>query len=889
MSEATWRRYVRFWRRDVEADIDDELRFHFDERVDDLVRQGMTRESARATALAEFGSVPAVRHGLRTIDERLERRRHRGAWRDDLASDLRYAVRNLRRQPAFAAVVIATLALGIGANTAIFSVVDAVLLKPLPYRDPEKLVRIWSTNAPSKAIFVQFREYTRSFDGIAGYGFERDVSLLRECRAGEAACAPARVNAVYTSANLFSLLGVGAAFGRVFQAGDDRPGSDRIVLLSDALWRQAFGSDPNITGSHVTIDGIPRTVIGVMPRGFALPTTRTQLWLPATIDASRGVEYWYESNLRMVGRLRPGVSVAQATGDVRAAADRARPTFPVRMPNDWGRDADVLPLQQDDTGGARPMLAVLFGAVLAVLLVACANVANVVMARGAAREREVAIRGALGAGRSRVVRQMLTESMVLGLGGAAAGLAVAYGAVRGFVALLPAHLPRVDAIAIDGRVLVFTLVLSLVTSLLFGLLPALRSSRPDLRSTLASGSPRAGTPRRRLSEALVVLQIALAVLLVAGAGLLLKSLARLRQIDPGFRPDQVISVEVPLPSFPRDTAARGRDFYDAILSRVQALPPVRAAAVATALPFGALHGGAAIDIEAHPTRPGDMGPFPQFATITANYLRAMGIPLVAGRAFTDADRENAPSVALVDQAAALKFWPNESAVGKRLRFVWLKDWVTVVGVVGDVRRDSLTAVAEPSLYVPLRQVAAFPPAFLLLRLAGDATIDASLTSAVRSAVASVNATVPLGKVRAMRTLVDDSAAAARFTSLLLAIFAVAALALGAIGIYGVVAYSVTLRTREIGVRMALGARRGEVLGMVLGDGARLAGFGFIAGIAAALAAGRLLAGMLYGVRPNDPAVLIAVPLVLGLVALAATLIPARRASRVDPAIAIRDA
>ena len=316
---------------------------------------------------------------------------------------------------------------------------------------------------------------------------------------------------------------------------------------------------------------------------------------------------------------------------------------------------------------------------------------------------------------------------------------------------------------------------------------------------------------------------------------------------------------------------------------------MRAAAVATALPFGALHGGAAIDIEAHPTRPGDMGPFPQFATITANYLRAMGIPLVAGRTFTDADGENASPVALVDQAAARKFWPNESAVGKRLRFVWLKDWVTVVGVVGDVRRDSLTAVAEPSLYVPLRQVAAFPPAFLLLRLAGDATIDASLTSAVRSAVASVNATVPLGKVRAMRTLVDDSAAAARFTSLLLAIFAAAALALGAIGIYGVVAYSVTLRTREIGVRMALGARRGEMLGMVLGDGARLAGFGFIAGIAAALAAGRLLAGMLYGVRPNDPEVLIAVPLVLGLVALAATLIPARRASRVDPAIAIRDA
>jgi len=889
MREASWRRYLRFWRPSVESDIDDELRFHLDERIEELVRQGTSPDAARTTALAEFGSMPAVRAGLRSIDERVARRRRRGAWRDDLALDLRFALRHLGRQPGFVAVVVATLALGIGANSAIFSVIDAVLLKPLPYRDADRLVRIWSVNAPSKAVFVQFRQYTRSFDGIAGYGFERDVSLLRACRSADAACAPARVTAVEASANLFSLLGVGAVLGRALRDGEDRPGADRVVVLGHALWRQAFGADPNVVGMRVSIDGIPRTIVGVMPSDFALPTARTQLWYPATIDPSRAVEYWYASNLRMIGRLRGGVTIAEATRDARAAANRARSTLPLRVPDEWGHDADALSLKLDDVGGARPMLVVLFGAVLAVLLAACANVANVVLARGAAREREIAIRGALGAGRSRVVRQMLTESVALGLLGAVAGLAVAYGAVRGFVAFLPAHLPRVEAIAIDGRVLAFTLGLSLVTSFIFGLLPAVRSSRPDLRSTLASGSPRAGTPRRRLSEALVVVQIALAVLLVASAGLLLKSLSRLRQIDPGFRPDQLVSVEVPLPSFPRDTVARGRDFYEAVLGRVQGLRPVHAAAIATSVPFGAMHSGAAIDIEAHPTRPGDMGPFPKFGGISADYLRVMGIPLLAGRAFTDADREGAPSVALVDEAAAREYWPNENAVGKRLRFIWLKDWMTVVGVVGNVRRDSLTARAEPSLYVPLRQNPIFTPSHLLLRVAADAQVDAALTRAIRGAVASVNASVPLGKVRGMRTLVDESAAAPRFTSLLLAIFAIAALALGAIGIYGVVAYSVARRTREIGVRMALGARRREVLSMVLGEGARLAGLGLGVGFAAAFAAGRLLAGMLYGITSTEPMVLIGVPVILGFVALGATILPARRASRVDPVVAMRDA
>jgi predicted permease len=884
-----WRRYLRFWRHDVDADIDDELHFHLEERVEELVRGGMPGDEARAIALAEFGSVTAVRARLHSIDERLSRRRRRGAWRDELVLDLRFALRGLRRQPVFAAIVVATLALGIGANSAIFSVVDAVLLKPLPYRDPSRLVRVWSTYPPPKAIFVQMREHTRSFTGLAGYGLERDVSLLRPCASDDATCAPARVTAVDVSANLFSLLGAGAALGRTLRDGEDRPGADGVVVLGHALWQQAFGGDPDVVGTRVSIDGIPRTVIGVMPNGFALPTARTQLWLPATINASNGVEYWYESNLRMIGRLRPEVTLAQATADLRAAADRARPTFPLRMPDSWGRDAAVIPLDRDDTASAIPMLTVLLGSVLAVLLVACANVANLVMVRGAAREREVAIRGALGAGRGRVVRQMLTESVVLAVLGAVAGLAVAYAALHAFLALVPAQLPRVEEIGIDGRVLAFTLGLSLATSFVFGLIPAIRASRPDLRSTLATGASRTATPHRRLSEALVVAQIALAVLLLAGAGLLLKSLWLLREVDPGFRADQVLAVDVPLPSFPRDSITRGREFYESVLARMQALPTVRAAAVATAIPFGGMSNRAAIDVEEHPTRPGVLGPIPKFAAITPDYPRTMGIPLLAGRAFTDADRDGSPPVALVDQAAARALWPNEDPIGKRLRFIWLKDWVTVVGVIGNVRRDSLTAVPEPSLYAPLRQNSVSTRAFVLLRVAGDAHVDAGLTNAVRDAVASVNATVPLGTMRELRRLVDDSAAAPRFTSLLLAIFAAAALLLGALGIYGVVAYSVARRTREIGVRMALGARRADVLGMVLGEGARLAGFGLFVGFLAAFAAGRLVAGLLFGVRPSDPLVLMSVSILLGLVAVAATLVPAFRASRVDPVVTMRDA
>jgi putative ABC transport system permease protein len=477
--------------------------------------------------------------------------------------------------------------------------------------------------------------------------------------------------------------------------------------------------------------------------------------------------------------------------------------------------------------------------------------------------------------------------MLLGTMGAGVGLGVAYWLLHALISLLPAGTPRVAEIGIDARVLGFTVMVSLIAGLASGLLPALRASRGNVHVALKSGSARTGTARRRLSETLVVAQLALAVVLVAGAGLLIKSLWLLRQVDPGFRAEQVVAVEIPLPSFPRDTATRARAFYDDVLTRVRALPRMRMAAVTSTLPFGTTHGGAAIDIEAHPTPPGGEVPFPELTTVSPDYLRVLGIPLLSGRAFETSDREGAPLVAVVDASAARTLWPNESPLGQRIKFVWSKEWITVVGVVGDVRRDSLSAGVQPSFYLPYHQAPGAGAMHLVLRLDGD-DLDETMSGAIRSAIASVDRTVPPGTFRTLRGLVDASAARPRFATVLLAAFAAVALLLGAVGIYGVISYAVTRRTREIGVRMALGARRFDVLMMVAREGGWLTAIGVGAGLLIALGAGRLLGGLLYGVRPADPLVFVSVPAVLALVAFVASVIPARRASRVDPVIAMRE-
>ena len=872
--------------RAVEREVDAELAFHVETRIDVLVSRGLTREAADQQARREFGDLRAARAELAAIDRGRLGRERRADWRDGLIQDVRFALRALARRPSFLAITSLTLALGIGANAAMFSVVDAALLKPLPYADPDRLVSVWPTGAMMPGIFVQVRDGTRTMDPIAGYSGGSAVSM-------SGAFEPARVVQAEATSRFFDVLGVRAALGRTFRGGEDQPGRDRIAVLGNALWQQQFGSDPGILGRSVVVDGISRTVVGVMPHDFHFPSPNIDFWVPVSLDPSPANigRYWGTSHLNVIGRLRPGVTAQLAEQEAAVLIDRSRASFPWRMSDEWGTGVTVVPLERKVVGDVGPMLLVLFGSVAVVLLIACVNVANLLLSRATAREREIAIRASLGAGRGRIVRQLLTESVILALAGGTVGLVVAAGGVRALLLLMPPGMPRVTEVAIDARVLAFAMATALLTGIAFGLAPALRASRPTLQGTLGATRNAGGTlARRRLSEGLVVAQIALGVVLVAGAGLLIKSFWRLHQVELGFRADEVVAADVPIPSFPSDTTPRARAFFDAVLEEVRAIPGVQAAAVASVLPFGgagSMQSSFATEIEASPTPPGGSAPMLVRTVVSPDYFRVMGIPLLRGRALSDADREGGPAVALVDELTARRLWPNADPIGQRFRAVWMKPWITVVGVVGTVKRDSLSSAGEVGVYLPATHAAGFWfPTQMSLVMRTTAPMSA-LAPRIRSAVARVDRTVPVTSPRLVRTLVASSAARTRFTVVLLATFAVVALSLGAVGIYGVVAYAVSRRTREIGVRMALGARAGDVLGMVLREGGVLAGAGVALGIAGALATSRLLAGFLFGVTPNDPAVFVAVPALLGLVALGACAIPARRASRVDPVVALR--
>jgi putative ABC transport system permease protein len=872
--------------RAVERDVDAELAFHLETRVDLLVSRGLTREAAEAQARREFGDLRAAREELAAIDRGRVGRERRADWREGLLQDIRFATRALARRPSFLAVTVLTLALGIGANAAIFSVVDATLLKPLPYADPDRLVSIWSEGAMMPGIFVQVRDGMRTADPIAGYSGGSAVSMT-------GASEPARLVQSDVTSRFFDVLGVRAALGRTFLDGEDQPGRDRIAVLGNALWQQRFGSDPQIVGRSIVVDGVTRTVVGVMPAGFHFPSPKIDFWVPVSLDPSPANigRYWGSSQLNVIGRLRPGIAVERAEQEAAVLVDRSRSSFPWRMSDEWGKGVRVIPLERKVVGDVGPMLLVLFGSVGVVLLIACVNVANLLLSRAAAREREMAIRASLGAGRARIVRQLLTESVILALLGGAVGLGVAAGGVRALLLLLPQGMPRVTEVGIDARVLVFTMLTALVTGVLFGLAPALRASQPTLQAALGATRNAGGTlARRRLSESLVVAQIALGVVLVAGAGLLIKSFWRLHQVDVGFRADEVVAVDIPIPSFSSDTATRARAFFDAVLDEARAIPGVKSAAVASVLPFGgvgSMGSSFASEIEASPTPPGGSAPMLVRTVVSPDYFKTMGIPLVRGRALTAADREGAPPVALVDELTAHRLWPNADAIGQRFRPVWMKPWVTVVGVVGTVKRDSLSSTGEIAVYMPTTNLAGFwAPTQMSLVLRTTSPLS-TLAPRIQSGVARIDRTVPVPQPRLVQALVANSAARTRFTVVLLATFAGVALSLGAVGIYGVVAYAVARRTREIGVRMALGAKTTDVLGMVLREGGILAGAGVALGIIGALAGSRVLAGFLFGVTPNDPAVFVTVPLLLGLVALGACVIPARRASRVDPVVALR--
>lgn len=858
--------------------MDDEIRFHIAERTEQLVRQGMSPDVAHTQAIRKFGSIGTARASLARSAARRDRRVRYRERIEGVAQDVRISWRGLRRSPSFLVVAVLCLTLGIGANAAIFSVIDGVLLRPLPFPHPERLVRIWRHGATAPGIYQIVKEQSRSYSALGGFEDARMVSVT-------GAGAPVRYSASDVTGNLFGVLGEHAAIGRAFLSEDNEPGHDRIVVISNSLWTERYGSDRGIVGRVLTIDGIPRTIVGVMPPGFRFPSADVQLWTPALFQPA-AADYWWGAPLRLVGRLASGVSPSHAEAEASTVFARARAAFPIRMPQNWGTDVDVVSLRESVVGSARSTLVLLFAAVGLVLLIACVNVATLYVDRASGREREIAVRAALGAGRGRIATQLLTESLIVASLGAVGGLALAAAGVRILVAMLPPGTPRAAEIAVDGHVLAFTSVLALLSGIGFGLLPALRASRLDVQSSLRNDG-RTGDAPRRLSESrvLVTAQIALAVIIISAAGLLLKSFWRLRQVDLGFDTTRVLAAEVPLPSFDRDTAARAPAFYDAVLDRARAIPGVRVAAAATSVPFGAIAYPAAMETEAHPTQPGAAPLEPVRTTVTADYFRALGIPVLRGRPFTDADRAGAPAVAVIDAAAAKTFWPTEDPIGQRVRYVWLHDWITIVGVVGSVKRDSLSSEAQPSIYMPMAQAFA-EEMHVVVRTTG-AMRAGEFATQLRGAVAAVDPTVPITNVQALDGLVADSTSRTRFSVVLLVLFAAVALLLGAAGIYGVMTASVSRRSREIGVRMALGATARSALRLVIRESAVVAMAGILLGIAGSIATTRLLRGLLFGVGVIDVPVLLSVAALLAIVAVIASLAPARRASRVDPVTAIR--
>ncbi|MDQ2767138.1 MAG: ABC transporter permease, partial [Gemmatimonadota bacterium] len=797
---------------------------------------------------------------------------------DIARQDARIASRGLLRAPGFVALAVLCLALGIGANAAIYSVIDAVLLRPLPFADPGRLVRVWPVGATPPGIYQIVRAQSRSYSGIAGYTEGRRVSVAGTGR-------PARYVAAEVTANLFDVLGVRPELGRVFSPGENDDGHNAVAILSDAVWRERYGASVNAIGTSVIVDGVAHTIVGVMPPDFRFPSADVQLWTPAPFVPS-AQSYWWSIPLRLVGRLAPGVTAAQARAEAMIVLARAKSSFPMRMPDEWGRDIDVVPLHESVVGGTRPTLLLLFAAVGLVLLLACVNVATLYIDRASVREREIGVRTALGAGRARIVAQLLTESLIVAALGAAAGLALAMVGVHALVAMLPAGTPRAEEIAVDGHVLAFTLALAALSGLAFGMLPAIRATRLDVQTSLRRDGRTGDAPRRTsATRALAIGQVALAVVIVTAAGLLLKSFWRLHQVDLGFDTRNVLAIAIPLPSFDRDTAARAPAYYDALIERARALPGVSSVAATNSLPIGVTAYPAAMEVEAHPTPSGGVPALPMRISVTPDFFRVLGIPLLRGRGFTDADRSGTAAVAIIDATAANKLWPNGDAIGQRIRYVWRNDWITVVGVVGDVKRDSVSGSAQPSLYLPMSQSFA-EEMLLVIRTTSDGEARA-LPVALRAAIADVDPTVPVSEALPLGGFVSQSAARTRFATTLLALFAAVALLLGATGIYGLMTASVSRRTREIGVRMALGATSRDVLRMVLGESADITFVGVVVGIAGAIAAGRLLRGLLFGVSTTDVEVLVSVAALLAIVAIVASLAPARRASRVDPQTAIR--
>jgi len=800
-----------------------------------------------------------------------------------LLQDLRFGLRLLRKNPGFTVVAIVALALGIGANSAIFSVVNTVLLRPLPYPHPDRLVWIWA-HSPTRGIpfhfflysdFADWRKQARAFEAMSAY-FPRAVTLTsRE---------PERVPSLQVSAGFLRVFGVQPMLGRDFLVEDDRPGAPRVTLLSHGFWQRRFGSDPNLIGTSVRLDSSDYTVIGVLPAGFQAANLTAHFYTPLALAGSRtGPDRYF--SIGALARLKPGVSITQAQTETNALSDRLNAQYFHRGKRGlrlWG-------LREFLVRDVRLSLLVLLGAVALVLLVACANVANLLLARAGARHKEIAIRATLGAGRLRIIRQLLTESGLLSLLGGGFGLLLACWGVKLLVVAGPARYPMLREARLDAQALWFTLGISLLIGLIFGLAPALSVTKAGVYEALKEGGRGSGESlrRTRLRSLLVVWEVALALMLAIGAGLLLKGFLKLQEVKPGFNPAGVLTAGITLPAAKYATPHERNAFFEQLLRESERLPGVRAAGMMSALPLGPINTGTAIHLEGRPEPRPEDAPTVWVRSASAGYFRALGIPLLKGRHFSQQDTDAAPRVALINQTMARRFWPSEDALGKRLAAGLTHGpqtpWITVVGVVGDIRHTSLAQPPEPEFFLPYPQRPE-PQMFLAIRTTAD---PAGFAPLLRAAVAAVDKDQPISEVGSLERSLADSIAPQRFAMLLLGAFAGLAVALAALGIYGVTSFMVTRRRHEIGVRLALGALRRDVLRLILGQGMSLALIGLGIGLAAALALSRVLRSLLFGITATDPLVFLAVPLLLAAVAALASYLPARRATRVEPVLALR--
>jgi len=805
---------------------------------------------------------------------------------DILLKDLRFAFRTFGRSPAFTVAAVLCLALSIGASTAVFSILHAALLRGLPYQDPEKIVMIWNQflgdGTPklefSDDEFLELRERATAFSEITA----TRPGLFNLTGSGD----PELVVGVRVSANLFRLLGVTPALGRGFLPEEEQTGQERVVVLSHALWQRRFGSDPRVVGQKLVIDGQPFLMIGVMPRDFYFRRKGRDLWMPLAID--RGAlaprdDRWME----VYARLQPGVTLERARADLAGVATQFQQDHPEAYPPKSGYGITLVPYREEVVGAIRPALLVLGAAVGLVLLIACANVANLLLARATTRDREVALRAALGAGRSGLIRQLLTESVLLAGVGGALGLLLAWWAVKVVVKIDPGRVPRLDEVSIDGRVLAFTLLISVLTGVIFGLVPALQAARADFANALKEGSKgSAGAARQLARRMLVVFEVAVALVVLVGAGLMIQSYRQLQRVEPGFKTENLLTLELFLPASKYPEGKQWAAFFDQLLARLETLPEVRSVAAVNAVPLGVVQWVGEVEVEGRPPAPGQLNPSAAWRVNSPDYFATMGIPLLAGRGFSDRDDERAVPVVIVDRTVARNLWRGQDPIGKRLKMVGQEApemWRTVVGVVGDVRHEGPETVSREQIYVPYKQ---FPQIFmyLILRTRSD---PVAVTAAARRAVREVDRNQAVYRVETMAEKFARAMAWRRFYTLLLGAFATVALVLALIGVYSVMAYSVAQRTRELGIRMALGARRRSVVKLVVGQAVRLALLGVGIGLAAAAGLARVVSSLLYGVTATDLATFAGASLLLTALAALASYLPANRASRIDPMVTLR--